>query len=83
MFRTFSGKFFAIYGLSTIVIFLFLFGIFTQSITEHFVSSKFRALTSACGSVQRDYIDTYVNELMTEEDFKSQQTVIHYHTGSR
>ncbi|MBN2222199.1 MAG: HAMP domain-containing histidine kinase, partial [Vallitaleaceae bacterium] len=29
------------------------------------------------------YIDTYVNELMTEEDFKSQQTVIHYHTGSR
>lgn len=83
MFRTFSGKFFAIYGLSTIVIFLFLFGVFTQSITEHFVSSKFRALSSASRSVQNDYIDTYVKNLMSEDDFKLQQEVIHYHTGSR
>lgn len=83
MFKTFSSKFFAIYALTTFVIFLLLFGVFTQILTDYFVSGKFRTMQKECASIELQYKEAYKSGSLTESAFQYQVKTISYHTGSR
>ena len=83
MFKTFSSKFFAIYALTTFVIFLLLFGVFTQILTDYFISGKFRSMQEECSSIEAQYEDAYKNKSLTMTAFRDQIRTTSYHTGSR
>ncbi len=83
MFKTFSGKFFAIYALTIFVIFLLLFGVFTQVLTDHFVSSKFRTMIKETNSIEEKYIDTYELNMSEVSKFEYETGNVAHHTGTR
>lgn len=83
MFKTFSGKFFAIYALTIFVIFLLLFGVFTQVLTDHFVSSKFRTMIKETESIEAQYLATYVDGSVDPETFEYETGNVAHHTGTR
>ncbi len=83
MFKTFSGKFFAVYALTTFVIFLVLFGVFTQILTDYFISGKYRTMLGECQTIKLQYMETYLDKTMTAQEFESHVKAIGYHTDSR
>jgi len=83
MFKTFSSKFFAIYALTTFVIFLLLFGVFTQILTDYFVSGKYRTMQKECATISTQYKETYIDRTLTESAFQYQTKTTSYFTGSR
>ncbi len=72
MFTTFSRKFLAIYILTTIVIFLILFGTLSQTITNHFVSSRYRKMFNEIHSIETEYYDSYIQGTLDESMFHNQ-----------
>lgn len=80
MFKTFSGKFFAIYALTTVVIFLLLFGMLSQILTEHFISGKYRTMTSNSETIATEFKDTFIDQSMSASDFQYQVRTMAYHT---
>ncbi len=72
MFKTFSGKFLAIYILTTIVIFLILFGTLSQTITNHFVSSRYRKMFNEIHSIEAEYYDSYIQGTLEKSMFHNQ-----------
>jgi len=86
MFKTFTSKFFAIYALITFVTFLLLFGVFSQILTDHFVTSQYRSMLKECEVIKTYYKDTFSDETtnpLTPEDFEEKLITIGYHTGTR
>lgn len=86
MFKTFTGKFFAIYALITFVTFLLLFGVFSQILTDHFVSSQYRAMLKECETIKVFYAqssDPNSETKISATDFEEKIDTIGYHTGTR
>jgi signal transduction histidine kinase len=83
MFTTFSRKFLAIYILTTIVIFLILFGTLSQTITNHFVSSRYRKMFNEIHSIETEYYDSYIQGTLDESMFHNQLYTYSYRAGSR
>lgn len=86
MFKTFTGKFFAIYALITFVTFLLLFGVFSQILTDHFVSSQYRSMLKQCDTIKLYYTEAYDPNSETKlslPDFEEKLSTISYHTGTR
>lgn len=83
MFKTFSSKFFAIYALTTFVIFLLLFGVFTQILTDYFVSGKYRNMLNEVNSIQTQYKEKYIKGNLDKQTFQSDIKNLSYHTNSR
>ncbi len=83
MFKTFSGKFLAIYILTTIVIFLILFGTLSQTITNHFVSSRYRKMFNEIHSIEAEYYDSYIQGTLEKSMFHNQLYTYSYRAGSR
>lgn len=86
MFKTFTGKFFAIYALITFVTFLLLFGVFSQILTDHFVSSQYRAMLKECDAIKVYYNETFGSDTtspLTQSGFDEKLNTIAYHTGTR
>ncbi len=83
MFKTFTQKFFAIYALITFVVFLLLFGVFTQIVSEHFVSSKYRTMLQEAQSIIASYYDNLETKSLDVQGFRNQLEIMSYHTGNR
>ncbi len=83
MFKTFSSKFFALTALSTFVIFLLLFGVFSQVLTDHFVTSNYRKMINECTTIEEQYIATYFEDNLTESAFQYETKNTAHFTGTR
>ena len=83
MFKTFSRKFLAIYILTTIVIFLLLFGVLSQTITDHFVSSRYRKMFNEIHTIETEFYDSYVTDTLEKSMFHNQLYAYSYRAGSR
>lgn len=83
MFKSFTGRFFTIYAITTLVMFLLLFGVFTQMITNHFVEGTYKAMLQESGEISESYIDSYVTGVSSDISFVYQIQAIGRHIDAR
>ncbi len=84
MFKSFTGRFFTIYALTTFVMFLLLFGgVFTQVITNHFVEGTYLAMVNESAEISDSYIDAYMTDVSSDISFIYQIQAIGRHIDAR
>lgn len=83
MFKSFSGRFFAIYTVATVVLFILLFSVFSQMMTRYFVESKYDAMIQESKSISEQYIETYYMYRITDVSFRYYLQTLSRHLGLR
>lgn len=83
MFKTFTSKFFAIYTATTFVIFLLLFGVFTQVISNYFIESKQKSMIEEANSICQKFIESYDNPEADTTFLQYQIRTLSFHLQSR
>lgn len=83
MFRSFTGRFFAIYALTTLAMFLLLFSVFTKIITNHFIDNKYDSMVEEGIEISSQYIDSYITGVKADISFIYQIQAIERHIGAR
>jgi len=83
VFKSFTGRFFIIYALSTFVMFLLLFGVITQVISNHYIESKQLSMIEESHRVADLYVEAYVTNDITRVGFNYQLNVLTGHIDAR
>ncbi|MDF1618163.1 sensor histidine kinase [Petrocella sp. FN5] len=83
MFKTFTGRFFAIYAMTTLVIFLLLFGVLTQIISNYFIENHYKMMLEESRILSDQFIETYKARTLTDLNFNYQLTATSRYIDSR
>lgn len=63
--------------------FLLLFGVFTQVISNHFIEGTYDAMSNESIEISQSYVDSYITDVSTDISFIYQIQAIGRHIGSR
>lgn len=83
MFKSFTGRFFAIYALSTFIIFLLLFGVITQIISSHFIDTRQDAMIEESHAIAQQYVSAFVEKNSSKVGFIYQVQALGRHIDAR
>lgn len=83
MFKSFTGRFFVIYALATWVMFLLLFGVITQVITNHFVNSRHDVMIQQSRTLADEYVEAYITGAKSKVGFIYQVQTLGSYVESR
>ncbi|PKM65936.1 MAG: two-component sensor histidine kinase [Firmicutes bacterium HGW-Firmicutes-2] len=83
MFKTFTGRFFAIYAMTTLVIFLLLFGVLTQIISNYFIENHYNMMLEESRILSEQFIETYKARTLTDLNFTYQLIATSRYIDSR
>lgn len=82
MFKSFSNRFFLIYTISTLLIFILLFGVSAQVISKYFIQSKQKAMINEANSLCEQYMELQSNNT-SELSFRYQIETMSHHLDAR
>lgn len=83
MFKSFTGRFFLIYAATTFVMFLLLFAVFTQIISNHFVEDTYKAMLRESHEIASSYTDAYITNKTSHTSFDYEVEAIGRHIDAR
>lgn len=83
MYKSFTGRFFIIYALTTCIMFVLLFFLFTRVISDYFIDGKYEAMLDESRNISKEYISSYVNHTSSEVSFMYQLQIISRKFNSR
>ncbi|NDL66760.1 sensor histidine kinase [Anaerotalea alkaliphila] len=83
MFKSFSTRFFVLYTIATFALFLLLFWVFIQSVSNYFIESKQNSMIKEAQAINQQYMATHYNKESTFLSFKYQINTISFHVQSR
>ncbi len=83
MFKTFSSRFLIIYILATLIIFFVLFITLTQTVSNHFINTRYQKLFTELPSVEAEYYNTYIQGTFDKKNFNTRLYNYSQQSGSR
>ena len=83
MFKSFTGRFFLIYALSTFIMFLLLLGVITQVISNHFIGARQEDMIEQSRDIGHEYVQSYVTGETSRVGFIYQIQTLGKHVDSR
>ena len=83
MFKSFTGRFFAVYAISTFIIFLLLFFVVTQVISSHFIGSQQSAMIEESQEIADQYVSAFVERNSSKISFIYQLQALGRHIDAR
>lgn len=62
MFKSFTSRFFAIYALATLMLFILIFGFISSVMTDHFIENRQNTMLQQSRILSQEYIKAYVTD---------------------
>ncbi len=83
MFKSFSGRFFTIYVVATLIMFLLLFSVISQVISSHFIGAKQQAMYEQSQIIASEYISMSTDDTLGPRTFSTLVNVLASQIDSR
>lgn len=83
MIKSLTGRFFMIYALTTCIMFILLFWVFTQIISDYFISGRYESMLRESKEISEEYLNAHIKHEKNEINFVYQIEAISRHINSR